>query len=206
MKTEVKEEKKVTFAEIWDTLSQLNVNEYTDTKGGKTELTYLSWANGWKALMDNYPQATYRYLPRVKYPDGTEEVICVIDIEGNSREMSLPVMNYNNQPIANPNSWQVNTAKMRCLVKCIAMFGLALYIYRGEDLPDEDVGMEVNVIDTGLKELSEAKKGKVKKEKDGTTSGSIYDEKAKIFEKLYKEDKLNDKTDARQLAAALRIA
>ena len=39
MKTEVKEEKKVTFAEIWDTLSQLNVNEYTDTKGGKTELT-----------------------------------------------------------------------------------------------------------------------------------------------------------------------
>tara|TARA_R100001530_G_scaffold37368_1_gene29040 strand:- start:2770 stop:3333 length:564 start_codon:yes stop_codon:yes gene_type:complete len=179
-----------TFAEIWDTLSQVNVNDYTDTKGDKTKLTYLSWANGWKALMDNYPQATYRYLPRIKYPDGTEEVICVVEIDGNSREMSLPVMNYANQPIANPNSWQVNTSKMRCLVKAIAMFGLALYIYRGEDLPDEDVNVVVNVIDDSLKKLEKAKK------KD----------KKQVFETLFKEDKINEKTDPRQLAKSLSVA
>jgi hypothetical protein len=183
-------ENKTEFAEIWDTLSRVNVNEYTDTKGENTQLTYLSWASGWDILMRYYPQATYKYLPRIKYPDGTEEVICVVDIEGNSREMSLPVMNYANKPIANPNSWQVNTAKMRCLVKCIAMFGLALYIYRGEDLPDEDKTVEVNVIDKDLLKLEQAKK------KD----------KKQVFETLFKEDKINEKTSPTQLAKAIRTS
>ena len=46
-------------------------------------------------------------------------------------------MDYRNKAIANPDAFQVNTAKMRCLTKCISMMGLGMYIYAGEDLPDQ---------------------------------------------------------------------
>ena len=50
----------------------------------------------------------------------------------------LPVMDHRNKPIQNPDAFQVNTAIMRCLTKCLAMHGLGLYIYAGEDLPEDD--------------------------------------------------------------------
>jgi hypothetical protein len=57
-----------------------------------------------------------------------------------SKEMTcmLPVMDHRNKPIQNPDAFQVNTAIMRCLTKCLAMHGLGLYIYAGEDLPEDD--------------------------------------------------------------------
>ena len=51
-------------------------------------------------------------------------------------------MNHKNQPVINPNSFQVNTSKMRCLTKCLGMWGLGHYIYAGEDLPDADAKEE----------------------------------------------------------------
>ena len=52
--------------------------------------------------------------------------------------MWLPVMDYKNQAIANPTARQISDTKMRCLVKCISMFGLGHYIYAGEDLPNSE--------------------------------------------------------------------
>lgn len=121
---------------VWQTLSAINVNEHAQKKGN---LTYLSWAWAWSTLMEHYPEATYSFTDRT-LPDGTMEVTCTLIIsEGEEsviREMWLPVMNYKNQAIKNPDAFQINTAKMRCLTKCISMMGLGMYIYAGEDLPD----------------------------------------------------------------------
>ena len=72
------------------------------------------------------------------YPDGSASVHVTVSIGDLARSMWLPVMDYKNNAIANPSARQISDAKMRCLVKCIAMFGLGHYIYAGEDLPVSD--------------------------------------------------------------------
>ena len=69
------------------------------------------------------------------YPDGTREVRVSVTIEGLTHMMWLPVMNHTNNAISNPNARDVSDARMRCLVKAIALHGLGLYIYAGEDIP-----------------------------------------------------------------------
>jgi|11BtaG_2_1085332.scaffolds.fasta_scaffold02086_11 hypothetical protein len=122
---------------VWQTLSAINVNDNTQKKGN---LTYLSWAWAWSTLMEYFPESVYGFNDRT-LSDGTMEVTCTLIIsEGEEsvvREMWLPVMDYRNKAIANPDAFQVNTAKMRCLTKCISMMGLGMYIYAGEDLPDQ---------------------------------------------------------------------
>ena len=131
--------------QIWEVLSKVNANEFKDKRG---KFDYLPWSDAWVLLMQHFPNSSYEFrsweyqtgekksLRDVQmYADGTAAVECILTVEGNVRTMSLPVMNYNNQPIANPNSFQINTAKMRCLVKAMAMFGLGIYIFAGEDLP-----------------------------------------------------------------------
>jgi hypothetical protein len=60
---------------------------------------------------------------------------------GKSRTAQLPVMNYRNQAIPNPNAYEVNTAMQRCLAKAISLHGIGLYIYAGEDMPTTDEKM-----------------------------------------------------------------
>ena len=133
----------VTFKEIWETLSNVNVNEDKEQKRG---LTYLSWAWACHTLMKYYPQAKYEFTmfncgehsnekDVCYYSDGTCMVECTMDIDGNQRVMWLPVMDYRNNAIPKPPARAISDTKMRCLVKCISMFGLGAYIYAGEDLP-----------------------------------------------------------------------
>ena len=75
-------------------------------------------------------------------PDGSAEVRCRVQIGNLIREMWLPVMDYKNNAVENPNSRQVSDTKMRCLVKCLALFGLGHYIYGGEDTPSDDTKEE----------------------------------------------------------------
>ena len=133
------------YKTVWDTLSKVDVSEHTEKK---MNLTYLSWAWAWGVLMEHYPEAKYSFyeddnhVPFVTLPDGTCEVRCRVSIGDLVREMWLPIMNHKNQPVINPNSFQVNTSKMRCLTKCLGMWGLGHYIYAGEDLPDADAKEE----------------------------------------------------------------
>jgi len=136
---------KITYKEIWRTLAPVDCSDHTDDKGG---LTYLSWAWAWGTLMEYYPQSTYIFrewnrgdnvlCDFFSYPDGTVKVEVTIAIEGNERTMWLPVMDYRNSAIEKPTSRQISDAKMRCLAKCMAMFGLGFYLYAGEDLPSQD--------------------------------------------------------------------
>ena len=65
-------------------------------------------------------------------------VFCKVTAFGKARTAQLPVMNYRNQAIQNPNAYEVNTAMQRCLAKAISLHGIGLYIYAGEDLPTLD--------------------------------------------------------------------
>jgi hypothetical protein len=125
-------------------LLKLNVQDHVEKKNG---LTYLSWAWAWAEALKADPTATF-HVDTFQRADGT--TIPYMDINGTamvwvrttlfSKEMTcmLPVMDHRNKPIQNPDAFQVNTAIMRCLTKCLAMHGLGLYIYAGEDLPEDD--------------------------------------------------------------------
>lgn len=137
-------EKTLSYKIVWDTLSAVDVSDKAEKKGN---LTYLSWAWAWGKLMEHFPQSTYEFTLHEKengtmsdvleYADGSVAVECTIRIGELSRTMWLPVMDYKNNAIPQPNSRQISDNKMRCLVKCIGMFGLGHYIYAGEDLPPE---------------------------------------------------------------------
>ena len=148
-------------AETWTTLSKINVNENIEKKGN---LSYLSWTWAWSKLMEHFPDSYYHFED-YKLEDGTVEVTCILSIhkgdQSVSRHMWLPVMDHRNKAIINPDSRQVSDAKMRCLVKTMAMFGLGHYIYAGEDIPsaekdrqkrDEDMAV---ITDDQAKELNE---------------------------------------------------
>ena len=64
-------------------------------------------------------------------------VFCTVVANDIARTAQLPVMDYRNKPIAEPDSFAVNTAMQRCLAKAIALHGIGLYIYNGEDLPPD---------------------------------------------------------------------
>ena len=112
-------------------LRKINVNDHTEKKGN---LTYLSWAWAVDTLLQQDPLATWEYKEPVLFGD-TMMVFCTVTAFGKAMTSQLPVMDYKNKSISNPDSMAVNTAMQRCLAKAIALHGLGLYIYAGEDLP-----------------------------------------------------------------------
>jgi len=123
---------KLTYADVWKTLSKVNCNDQKQTKNG---LSYLSWAWAWGKLMEHYPDATYEFFNEAKDDFGHVEVWCKVQIGELQRLMWLPVMDYKNNAIKNPDLRKISDTRMRCLTKCIGMFGLGHYIYAGEDIP-----------------------------------------------------------------------
>lgn len=119
-------------------LISLNVNDKTEKKNG---LTYLSWSSAWTEFLKVYPDAKYRVIKREDgMPYFKDEsgafVYTEVTAGGITREMWLCVMDARNKAIKNPDAFDINKTIMRCLVKNLAIFGLGLYIYAGEDLPE----------------------------------------------------------------------
>lgn len=142
--------------DVFKTLNEVNVNDKTERKDN---LTYLSWAWAWAEVKKRYPGATYEIvkfngLPYAFDPLTGYMVYTTVTIEGQTHEMWLPVMDANNKAMkAEPYTvktkyketevkaatmFDVNKTIMRCLTKNLAMFGLGLYIYAGEDLPEKE--------------------------------------------------------------------
>ena len=130
--------KKTLAEKIWQTLSKININDQLKKKG---KFDYLSWTYAWEELVKHYPSATHKYRDHT-YPDKTMMIYCTITItEGDEtleRTMFLPVMNNRMQAIVNPNARQISDNMQRCMVKTVAMLGLGLYVFAGEDLPKSD--------------------------------------------------------------------
>lgn len=141
---------------IFKTLNAINVNDKVEKK---SNLTYLSWAWAWAEVKKSYADASYSVVfdPRTDKPYFFDEslgymVMTSVTIEGRTLEMWLPVMDGANQAMKNQSyeyttrygvktvdsatMFDINKTLMRCLTKNLAMFGLGLYIYAGEDLPE----------------------------------------------------------------------
>ena len=120
-------------------LRKINVNEHTEKKG---QLTYLSWAWAVDTLLQHDPSAVWEF-PEPKYFGDTVMVFCNVTAFGKTMKMQLPVMDNRNNAIALPDARKISDATMRCLAKCIACFGIGLYIYAGEDLPTGEMDSQV---------------------------------------------------------------
>lgn len=171
---------------VFNTLNAINVNDYTEQKDtGKTKLTYLSWSKAWEEVKKIYPEATYtirrfgeNMLPYVYDENTGYMVFTEVEINGLKHEMWLPVMDgknkamkshpyeyttrYGKQSVEAATMFDINTSIMRCLTKNLAMFGLGLYIYSGEDIPNQEKDQEL------LKPIDEAKIETLKSEMERT--------------------------------------
>lgn len=179
--------------DVFSTLNAINVNEHVEKKNtGKASLSYLSWSWAWAEVKKKYPNASYEivkfenglpysYDPKTGYMCYTR--VTINDI---THEMWLPVMDSHNEAMLDHERtvktkyseykvpactmFDVNKTVMRCLTKNLAMFGLGLYIYAGEDLPEEEVdGKIMNTvleIETYGDLLTEDQKQKISKAKD----------------------------------------
>ena len=122
-------------------LLKLNVKDHTEKKNG---LSYLSWAWAWTEALKADPAANFE----VKMFDGGESPYMVINgtgmvwvtvtMFGKPMTCFLPIMDHRNKPIQQPDAFQVNTSLMRGMTKALALHGIGLYIYAGEDLPEQD--------------------------------------------------------------------
>lgn len=140
----------------FEDLYNLNVNGKTEQKNG---LTYLSWAWAWAEFKKAYPEATYEVvkfdgLPYAYDTNTGYMVYTKVTADGITHEMWLPVMDganhamkseryeiqtkYKTIAVEPATMFDVNKTIMRCLTKNLAMFGLGLYIYAGEDLPETE--------------------------------------------------------------------
>lgn len=136
---------------VFERLSAINVNDHVEKK---SNLTYLSWAWAWSETKRACPDATYK-IGETTYDDALG-FMChtTVTIEDETLEMWLPVMDganksmkktaytystrYGDKTVEAATTFDINKTIMRCLVKNLAMFGLGIYIYAGEDLPEGD--------------------------------------------------------------------
>lgn len=155
-------------AEKFNKLASLNVNDKTESKNG---LTYLSWSNAWLEFKKVYPTATYNVIknPQTGMPyfvDPAVGIMVFTEVEagGLKYSMFLPVMDssnramkteaytyqvmnkqtkqYDNRKVEAATTFDINKSIMRCLCKNLAMFGLGLYLYAGEDMPADQTTSE----------------------------------------------------------------
>lgn len=205
---------------VFDVLNAINVNGHTEKKKtGSTELTYLSWAWAWAEVKKRFPDAEYRIYrdeqnrPYVEDPDFGLMCYTSVTIQGQTYEMWLPVMNGANKAMRRtPYKYQVwsyaqkkfedkvveaatmfdiNKTIMRCLVKNLAMFGLGLYIYAGEDLPDAETVKDEKIDEAVLQEAYEVIADNIKSAPSRKELQTIYNNNPKLLNYKPFTDALN---------------
>lgn len=149
---------------VFETLSKIDVSNHVETirmrKG--PALKYVSWAWAWAMVKSKYPDAQRKIgeYPEYQYDKNTGkwyatgqmldyrvtpagcEVKVTVTIAGEEYSERLYVMDMRNQPVHDPDISQINKTQQRCLVKALAMAGLGLNLYAGEDLPMGDISEE----------------------------------------------------------------
>ena len=147
---------------MFNALSNLDLSDKCEKR---ESLTYLSWANAWSEFKSAYPSATYQILknenglPYFSDPNLGIMVFTEVTVDDITHQMWLPVMDSKNKAmklepytysvwnnfkkafeektVQAASMFDINKTLMRCLVKNLAMFGLGLYIFQGDDLPEK---------------------------------------------------------------------
>lgn len=178
------EKKEKNMQSMFERLYSINVQDWIDKKESNNGVTlsYLKWSRAWALAKKEDPNANFKIIefidtdgisrpyfndPKLGYLVATE-----VTISGLTHRMYLPVMDYQNRAmkseaytiptknkdiVVNPATmFDWNTAIMRCLVKTIAMFGIGLYVYDGEDAPENEVKELMEKLPAAIMELSKA--------------------------------------------------
>ena len=168
---------------VFETLFEINVNDHIEKK---KDLTYLSWPYAWAEVKKKYPSATYKIhlfgekqLPYVFDENVGYMVFTDVTINDLTHTMWLPIMDSANKTMKSTSytyntkfkkdilveaatMFDVNKTIMRCLVKNLAMFGLGLYIYSGEDLPEietEKISIkDANILEDIIRKIDDGDK------------------------------------------------
>ena len=184
---------------VFEELNAINVNEKTEKKkSGNTELTYLSWTWAWAEVKKRYPDAHYEIIMHDGLPYVYDEntgymVFTTVTIQDITHMMWLPVMDGANKAMKNKpytystkysgeksveaaTMFDVNKTIMRCLVKNLAMFGLGLYIYAGEDLPEVEAEEQKTAQEVAKKKLEKIDAVQIEELKKTLTENCIDEE------------------------------
>lgn len=201
-------------ATVFETLNSINVNDKTETKkSGKDELTYLSWTWAWAEVKSRYPEAHYEIvmhdgLPYVYDENTGYMVFTTVTIDGITHMMWLPVMDGANKAMKNKpytymtkyngeksveaaSMFDINKTIMRCLVKNLAMFGLGLYIYAGEDLPEVEAEEQKAKQEEQNRKQAEEEKAKQEQEKKQAEEAAA--KMVKDLRKAFKDKGIDEK-------------
>lgn len=138
------------MSNYFEQLNAVNVNGHVEKKNG---LSYVSWPYAWAEVKKRYPDSTYTVYPNadgwIYHTDGrTCWVATGVTVNGIEHIEYLPVMDFRNAsiPADKVTSFDVNKAIQRSLTKAVARHGLGLYIYAGEDLPEDEKAAEPVVL------------------------------------------------------------
>lgn len=201
------EDKLKSLLEITKELLELDVSKYVEEKN---KLKYLSWANAIKEALKVDPEFEYSII---KNEDGIPifgnsqlgyMVYTTATFQGKTRECWLPVMNGANKPMKDErytitnrygkesvvealNMFDINKTVMRCLTKNLAMFGLGLYIYAGEDLPEDSLEPQDNI----KTETSQKKKEQPKKQEGNKEVKTLSEKQLSCINSLITKTKSN---------------
>ena len=183
----------------FEALNKVDVSKFTEKKG---QFNYLSWAHAVRELLKVCPEATWE-VHLFDNSDGTKQpymkngtgayVQVTVDVGGVERTQIHPVLDHRNSPIDSPNAFQINTSIQRCLAKAIALHGLGLYIFAGEDLPEADPlskekAYELNESASKIKD-EEMRNGVYEALNEGKINANNFDKCMENIHKIINEEK-----------------
>ena len=214
---------------VFENLFKVNVNGQVEKKNG---LNYLSWVFAWAEVKKRYPEATYEVkqfgetqLPYVYDENTGYMVFTTVTIKGLTHEMWLPVMDSANKAMKNKpytydtrykkgvvveaaTMFDINKTIMRCLAKNLAMFGLGLYIYAGEDLPESEAvnknAKEQNPQQKTLSDKTTTELNELIMEYSKSFNKSISDISKELTDLVKKPLKTTTESEAKTLLAYLK--
>ena len=181
---------------VFEKLDSIDVSSKSEKKG---MFTYLSWAWAVRELLRVAPDATWEThdweVNGVRQPYMETEAGCFVKVSVTvndiTREQVHPVLDNRNQTIKKPNAFEVNTSIQRCLAKAIALHGLGLYIFAGEDLPDTYISPdEIKYLEAIAKKVGEPHLSKVKNALEhGKVNKSNLEKTVQALEQLISKEK-----------------
>ena len=189
----------------FEKLNKVDVSKFTKKKG---KYNYLSWCFAVQELLRVCPTATWE-VHTFQGVDGTKQpymkngtgayVQVTVNVDGILRTQIHPVLNNKNATIMEPNSFEINTSIQRCLAKAIALHGLGLYIFAGEDLPESDPLSDAQIktphtLADKIKD-DDVKKGVYRAIDNGTVNANNFDKCIEQCNKIIKEENEKEKNN-----------
>ena len=189
----------------FEKLNKVDVSKFTKKKG---KYNYLSWCLAVQELLRVCPTATWE-VHTFQGVDGTKQpymkngtgayVQVTVNVDGILRTQIHPVLNNKNATIMEPNSFEINTSIQRCLAKAIALHGLGLYIFAGEDLPESDPlsDAQIKTLHTLADKIKDddVKKGVYRAIDNGTVNANNFDKCIEQCNKIIKEENEKEKNN-----------